>query len=67
MGEHRVLWGNVGVSSIGSVKRFLVVVGCGLGDRVWIDLHDGEPFSVSRALDSARGSAGEPLDVAAHR
>lgn len=31
MGEHRVHWGNVGVSSIGSVKRFLDAVGCGLG------------------------------------
>ena len=61
LGEHRVHWGNnVGLSSIGSVKRFLDALGCGLGDRVWIDLHDGERFSVTHALESSE-IAGAPL------
>lgn len=59
LGEHRVHWGNVGISSVGSVRRFLDALGCSLGDRVWVDLHNGEYFSGTRAPDSAEteGSA----------
>jgi DNA polymerase III epsilon subunit family exonuclease len=58
-GTHRIVWGNVGVSSVGSIRRVLEDMGVGEGDRVWIDLHQGEYFSVTRALPATvEASAG---------
>jgi DNA polymerase III epsilon subunit family exonuclease len=60
-GTHRLVWGNIGSSSVGSVKRVLEDMGVGAGDRVWIDLHHGEYFSLTRALaatvDASAGTA----------
>ncbi|MDN5682638.1 exonuclease domain-containing protein [Corynebacterium glyciniphilum] len=49
-GTHRIIWGNVGNTSVSSIKRVLEDMGVGQGDRVWIDLHDGEHFSVTKEL-----------------
>lgn len=49
LGEHRVTWGGIGNSSVGSIRRHLEELGCRAGDRVWIDLHDGERFTVTPA------------------
>lgn len=48
-GEHRVTWGNIGNSSVGSIRRHLEDLGTEVGDRVWIDLHGGERFTVTQA------------------
>lgn len=58
LGEQRVTWGNIGNSTIGSIRRYLEDLGCGLGDRVWIDLHDGQRFTVDPAPASTPGLTG---------
>lgn len=52
-GDQRVTWGNTGNSAVGSIRRFLEAMGVGIGKRVWIDLHDGQWFSVSPAPASS--------------
>ena len=51
-GEQRIIWGNMGTSSVGSIRRFLIPLQVVEGDRIWIDLHDGEWFSVTTAPTS---------------
>lgn len=51
-GEQRIIWGNLGTSSVGSIRRFLEPLQITEGDRIWIDLHDGEHFSVTPAHSS---------------
>ena len=51
-GEQRVIWGNLGTSSVGSIRRFLSPLQVAEGDRIWIDLHEGEWFSVTMAPTS---------------
>lgn len=51
-GEQRIIWGNQGNSSLGSIRRFLQPLQMSEGDRVWIDLHDGDWFSVTAAPSS---------------
>lgn len=57
-GDHRVNWGGTGNSTVGSIRRFLVDLDCGAGDRVWIDLHDGEGFTVTTAPAATPGLTG---------
>ncbi|MGP9723330.1 exonuclease domain-containing protein [Corynebacterium sp. AOP40-9SA-29] len=54
-GRHRVLWGNTGTSYVSSVREILEEQNRSAGDRVWIDLHDGEYFSVAPALPATLG------------
>lgn len=49
MGDQPVSWGKTGVSSVGSIRRFIEELDAAEGDRVWIDLHHGEFFSVTTA------------------
>ncbi|WP_297006455.1 sigma factor-like helix-turn-helix DNA-binding protein, partial [uncultured Corynebacterium sp.] len=55
LGEQRIIWGNLGTSYVGSIRRFLDSLQAKEGDRIWIDLHDGERFSVSAAPESHAG------------
>lgn len=60
-GAQRLTWGNIGNSAVGSIKRILDDQRIGLGQRVWVDLHNGEFFSVTpglpATLDSGAGMA----------
>lgn len=60
-GAQRFTWGTIGNSAVGSIKRILDDQRIGLGQRVWVDLHDGEFFSVTpglpATLDSGLGMA----------
>ncbi|MDN6676901.1 exonuclease domain-containing protein, partial [Corynebacterium variabile] len=51
-GDQRIIWGNLGNSSVGSIRRFLEPLQVTEGNRIWIDLHDGEWFSVTPARAS---------------
>lgn len=60
-GAQRLTWGKIGNSAVGSIKRILDDQRIGLGQRVWVDLHNGEFFSVTpglpATLDSGSGMA----------
>lgn len=61
LGDQRIIWGNLGTSSVGSIRRFLEPLQLSEGDRIWIDLHEGERFTVT----AAQPSRAEDLDGAA--
>lgn len=57
-GEQKITWGNIGSSTIGSVRHYAEDLGLGLGDRVWVDLHGGEKFSLTPPRSAENGLTG---------
>lgn len=49
IGTQRVTWGPTS-STLGTIRRLLEQQGIGEGERVWLDFHEGEYFSLERAL-----------------
>ena len=58
LGPQRVYWSTM--HTLGSIKRFCDALGLQLGDRAWVDVHEGQRFEVRRAagLTGATGLAG---------
>lgn len=61
LGDQRIIWGNMGTSSVGSIRGILELLQVSEGDRIWIDLHEGERFTVT----AVQPSRAEDLDGAA--
>lgn len=57
-GDQKITWGNIGSSSIGSIRQYVEEMDLRIGDRVWVDLHDGEQFSLTPARPSESGVSG---------
>ena len=48
IGTQRVTWGPTS-NTLGTIRRLLEHQGIGEGERVWLDFHEGEYFSLERA------------------